>query len=158
MPRLMPRLVPKLRAELPVGARIVSHDYALTPWPADKTVTFDTEEKLMINGMTQTTLFYYVVPARIAGTWTLTAPPEFAKEPIILVIDQTPDRLNGIAIIDRHDAQLRDFVLRSNTIRFALLHDGRLTEFRGKVDGTSMQGEARARSESGSWAARRRSG
>ncbi len=158
LPRLMPRLVPKLRAELPVGARIVSHDYALTPWPADKTVTFDTEEKLMINGMTHTTLFYYVVPARIAGTWTLTPPPGFAKDPIILVIDQTPDRLSGTAIIGEHDTQLRDFVLRSDTIRFALLYGGRLTEFRGKVDGTAMQGEARARAESGTWAARRRSG
>ncbi len=158
LPRLMPRLVPKLRAELPVGARIVSHDYALTPWPADKTLTFDTEEKLMINGMTHTTLFYYVVPARIAGTWTLTPPPGFAKEPIILVIDQTPDRLSGTAIIGEHDTQLRDFVLRSDTIRFALLYGGRLTEFRGKVDGTAMQGDARARAESGTWAARRRSG
>ncbi len=158
LPRLMPRLVPKLRAELPAGARIVSHDYALTPWPADKTVTFDTEEKLMINGMTHTTLLYYVVPARIGGTWTLIAPPGVAKDPIILVVDQTPDRLNGTAIIGEHDTTLRDFAVRSDSIRFAMLYGGQLTEFRGKIDGTAMRGETRARSGTGTWEARRRSG
>ena len=158
LPRLMPRLVPKLRAELPVGARIVSHDYALTPWPADKTVTFDTEEKLMINGMTHTTLLYYVVPARVGGTWSLTAPPDVAKEPIILVIDQTPDRLTGTAIIGEHDTQLRDVTVRSDTIRFSLLYSGQLTEFLGKIDDSGMQGETRARAGGGRWTARRRPG
>ena len=158
LPRLMPRLVPKLRAELPVGARIVSHDYPLSPWPPDKTVTFDTEEKLMINGMTHTTLFYYIVPARIGGTWTLIPPPGFAKDPIILVVDQTPDRLIGTAIIGEHDTQLRDFVLRSDSIRFTLLYGGQLTEFRGKTDGSAMRGETRACLATGAWEARRRSG
>jgi SAM-dependent methyltransferase len=157
LPRLMPRLVPKLRAELPVGARIVSHDYALTPWPADKTVTFDTEEKLMINGMTHTTLLYYVVPARVGGTWSLIAPPAVAKERIILVIDQAPDRLTGTAIIGEHDTPLRDVTVRSDAIRFSILYNGQLTEFRGKIDPSGMQGEARSRAEAGSWTARRRS-
>ena len=158
LPRLMPRLVPKLRAELPVGARIVSHDYALAPWPADKTVTFDTEEKLLINGMTHTTLLYYVVPARVGGTWTLIAPPGFAKDPIILVVDQSPDRLNGTAIIGEHDTSLRDFAVRSDSIRFAILYGGQLTEFRGKIDGTAIRGETRSRSGTATWEARRRSG
>jgi SAM-dependent methyltransferase len=158
LPRLMPRLVPKLRAELPVGARIVSHDYALTPWPADKTVTFDTEEKLMISGMTHTTLLYYVVPARVGGTWSLAAPPGFAKDPIILVIDQAPDRLTGTAIIGEHDTPLRDMTVRSDSIRFSLLYGGRVTEFRGKIDAAGMRGESRTRNDTGSWTARRRSG
>jgi SAM-dependent methyltransferase len=157
LPRLMPRLVPKLRAELPAGARIVSHDYALTPWPADKTVTFDTEEKLMISGMTHTTLLYYVVPARVGGTWSLVAPPAFAKDPIILVIDQAPDRLSGTAIIGEHDTPLRDMTVRSDTIRFSMLYGGQLTEFRGKIDSSGMRGEARTRNDTSSWAARRRS-
>ncbi len=157
LPRLMPRLVPKLRAELPVGARIVSHDYALTPWPADKTVTFDTEEKLMINGMTHTTLLYYVVPARVGGTWSLMAPPGLARERIILVIDQAPDRLTGTAIIGEHDTPLRDVTVRSDAIRFSILYNGQLTEFRGKIDPSGMQGETRSRAEAGSWTARRRS-
>ncbi|MBK8065217.1 MAG: class I SAM-dependent methyltransferase [Betaproteobacteria bacterium] len=44
LPRFVERLVPKLRAELAPGSRVVSHDYALNPWPAEKTLIFDVEE------------------------------------------------------------------------------------------------------------------
>lgn len=61
LPRLLERLLPKLRAELAPGARIVSHDYPLESWPADRTVDFDSPEKeaLMLSARTQ--LFLYVV-------------------------------------------------------------------------------------------------
>jgi SAM-dependent methyltransferase len=61
LPRLLVQLVPKLRAELAPGARIVSHDYPLEPWRADETLEFDVPEKdaLLMNPRTQ--LFLYVV-------------------------------------------------------------------------------------------------
>jgi len=63
LPRLLVQLVPKLRAELAPGARIVSHDYPLEPWRADETLEFDVPEKevLLMNPRTQ--LFLYVVRA-----------------------------------------------------------------------------------------------
>lgn len=61
LPRLLLRLVPKLRAELASGARIVSHDYPLESWAADRTLEFDVPEKeaLMLSPRTQ--LFLYVI-------------------------------------------------------------------------------------------------
>jgi len=65
LPRLLEQLVPKLRAELAPGTRIVSHDYPLEPWPAERTLEFDVPEKeaLMLSPRTQ--LFLYEIrPSR----------------------------------------------------------------------------------------------
>ena len=61
LPRLLVRLLPKLRAELAPGARIVSHDYPLDPWPADRTLEFDVPEKESVMLSPRTQLFLYVV-------------------------------------------------------------------------------------------------
>jgi len=61
LPHLLERLVPKLRAELAAGARIVSHDYPLVPWPLERTLEFDSPEKAAMMLMPQTQLFLYVV-------------------------------------------------------------------------------------------------
>ncbi len=61
LPRLLARLLPKLRAELAPGARIVSHDYPLDPWPADRVLEFDVPEKESVMLSPRTQLFLYVV-------------------------------------------------------------------------------------------------
>lgn len=156
LPRIMPRLVPKLRAELPTGARIVSHDYPLSPWKADKTLTFDVEEKLMINGTVTTNLFFYQVPARIDGRWTLEGPAWLAQSPLHMSIEQTTDKLEGMLLNDSGDVLLRDFSLRADRIRFSLFYGGRILDFVGTVAGESMSGNVKSRGDSGAWRARRR--
>ena len=61
LPRLLVPLLPKLRAELAPGARIVSHDYPLEPWPADRTLEFDVPEKAAVMLSPRTQLYLYVV-------------------------------------------------------------------------------------------------
>jgi SAM-dependent methyltransferase len=155
LPRLVVQLVPKLRAELPVGARIVSHDYPLEPWKPDKTLAFEVEEKVAINGMAETKLFYYVVPARAGGRWALEIDAPIGDgRPIPLAIEQTPDRIEGTAQLDGRSAEVRVLRLRGDEIRFALLHRGRLLEFGGRVAGNAMAGEVEAHGARGRWSAR----
>ena len=61
LPRLLVPLLPKLRAELAPGARIVSHDYPLESWPADRTLEFDVPEKEAVMLSPRTQLFLYVI-------------------------------------------------------------------------------------------------
>jgi len=61
LPRLLERLVPKLRAELAPGTRIVSHDFPLEAWPADRTLEFDVPEKAELMMSARTLLFLYLV-------------------------------------------------------------------------------------------------
>ncbi len=155
LPRLVVQLVPKLRAELPVGARIVSHDYSLEPWKPDKTLAFEVEEKVAINGTAETKLFYYVVPARVGGRWALEiGAPVGDGGPIPLAIEQTPDRLEGTALLDGRATEVRVLQVRADAIRFALLHRGRLLEFSGRAARNAMTGEVQAHGVRGRWSAR----
>ena len=59
LPRLLVKLAPKLRAELRPGTRIVSHDYAIEGWTAEKVDVFDVEEKSFIHGSPRTEIYLY---------------------------------------------------------------------------------------------------
>jgi SAM-dependent methyltransferase len=155
LPRLVVQLVPKLRSELAPGARIVAHDYALEPWRPDKTLIFDVEEKVKINGMTETKLFYYVVPAQVDGRWLLAGEQPISARAVELAIEQWPDRLEGAAIVDGVSLALRDLSVRADAIRFDLFHAGRMLSFRGRVTGATMAGEMEGRGGAGRWTARR---
>lgn len=154
LPRFATRLVPKLRAELRPGARIVSHDYPLSPWPADKVLTFDLDEKEAISGTTRTNLYYYVVPARVAGGWELTLPRALSRRPLPVQITQEPDALTGSARAGRDSVPLRELRVRADRIRFGLLIDRRLVDLRGTVSGQTMSGEARWADQHGAWSAK----
>lgn len=62
LPAMMLRLSPKLREELPAGARVVSHDFPLEDWPQERMVQFDSEEKERNLGTGATQLFLYRAP------------------------------------------------------------------------------------------------
>ena len=57
---------PRLLSTLKPGTRVVSHDFALPGWRAERVVHLDAPEKRDSTGMTTATLYYYVVPARAA--------------------------------------------------------------------------------------------
>jgi SAM-dependent methyltransferase len=61
LPRLLEQLLPKLRAELAPGVRIVSHDYPLVPWVPERTLEFDSPEKAGVMLSSRTELFFYVI-------------------------------------------------------------------------------------------------
>jgi hypothetical protein len=88
LPTSVPKLEPKLLAELAPGSRVVSHDYPFPDWPHDRFVKLDVPEKVAITGTPRTTLYLYTVPARIAGDWELRLPQTLAKQPLKLAIKQ----------------------------------------------------------------------
>jgi SAM-dependent methyltransferase len=156
LPRFVTRLVPRLRAELRPGTRIVSHDYPLAPWPPDKELSMDVPEKEMISGTSWTRLYYYVVPARVQGAWELTLPKALASAPLVLQVTQEPDAVGGFVRDGGAELYLRDLAVRGEQVRFGLLYKGRLMAFEGTVAGDSMRGEVRARDQRGPWTARHR--
>jgi SAM-dependent methyltransferase len=155
LPRFVTRLVPRFRAELKAGTRIVSHDYPLAPWPPDKELAMDVPEKEMISGTSWTRLYYYVVPARVQGAWELTLPKTLAGAPLVLQITQEPHAVGGFVQDGKTELYLRELAVRGEQVRFGLLYKGRLLAFEGKVAGESMRGEVRASELRAPWTAAR---
>jgi hypothetical protein len=64
LPIAMDRLERKLAAELAPGTRVVSHDYPLRGWHAERVVALDVPEKADYTGRRSTALYLYVVPGK----------------------------------------------------------------------------------------------
>ena len=117
LPTSVPKLQGRLLAELPAGARVVSHDYPFPDWPHERFVKMDVPEKVAISGTPRTTLYLYIVPARVAGDWELRLPGTAAKAPLKLSITQrpqgvaahvgTPERMVAVPEIAVQGAEVR---------------------------------------------------
>lgn len=154
LPQFVMRLVPRLRAELRAGTRIVSHDYPLVPWRADRQIEMDVEEKEWIVGTPWTKLYYYVVPARVAGLWELSLPPALGSASLTLAIEQQPDLLRGSVRDGAAVQTLRELGVEGERIRFEWLRGGRPVVLEGTVAEKTMEGEARSGEARGTWTAR----
>jgi len=156
LPRFVTRLVPKLLAELRPGSRIVSHDYPLSPWRPDKVLTFEADEKEAITGSKRTTLYYYLVPAQVAGAWDLSLPASWFAEPLRLELTQTMEGVEGTGTAGKDSFTLRDATVRGERVRFAILTRGKYVILTGTVRGGEMQGEAVWAGQREPWSARLR--
>jgi hypothetical protein len=141
LPGMMQNLQSKLVRELKPGTRIVSHDFAFGDWKADREVSVDVPEKFGQPGQWKSTLYYWVVPARIGGAWKLSV-NDGASEDLLLSLDQRYQNLNGAANAGGKRIPVSFARVNADRIEFKLeLADGPY-EFRGLIDGDNMHGEA----------------
>jgi len=131
----------KLLAELRPGTRVLSHDYPLSGWIPDKYVQMDLEDKVKISGVTTTLIYLYVVPAKVAGRWSASAPGGLTA----LDLKQQITRVSGTARYQGRDVPLEDVKLRGEQLTFRVAGK----EFSGRVDGAAIHGER------GAWSAKR---
>ena len=73
LPEVNLQLVPRLVEQLKPGARIVSHDYDLGPWPFDEMIELALAEK-MVGPLGRSRVFLWVIPADARGRWTTDLP------------------------------------------------------------------------------------
>lgn len=67
LPEMNEKLLPKLLALKP-GTRIIAHDYDMGDWPSDEQKSITVPEK-EVGDLGKSHVFFYVVPAKIAGAW-----------------------------------------------------------------------------------------
>lgn len=138
LPHTVNQLQDKLLAELRPGARVVSHDYGLAGWIPLKTFEMEDPEKVAISGVARTVIYVYVIPARVAGTWTATMPATVSKGAVRLDFTQQVSSIAGQAQLEGRAVPLAEARLVGEDISFSL--PGRETVFRGKVRGTTIEG------------------
>jgi hypothetical protein len=151
LPNTVNLLKDKFMSELKPGTRIVSHDYPLTGWIPEKYVHMDLEDKVHISGVTTTLIYVYIVPARVAGSWTARMPPAITSTPATLSLRQQLTRVSGSARIDGRDVALEDVILRGDKISFRFA--GRKGEFTGQVRGNAIESTFESGSNKSPWSA-----
>jgi hypothetical protein len=139
LPRFVLDLRPRMLAQLKPGARIVSHDYSLGDWESDNAITFDSPEKEAINGASQTSLFYYVVPARVAGTWQLALPEGLPGRSAKVVVQQSYQKI-AASLAGAQSRPLKHAALRGDRIELMLPLGAASHLAAGQVQGDRIEG------------------
>jgi hypothetical protein len=87
-------LRPRILAEMKPGSRVVSHDWDMGEWKPDMSVTLDVPEK-KIGLKKSSTLYLWLVPARVAGTWHMRVPLPKGAMDVDVDIEQKFQELGG---------------------------------------------------------------
>jgi SAM-dependent methyltransferase len=155
-PALNERLRPKLLREVRPGARIVSHNFGMGDWRPDTVV------RVAWPTGTTSTVYAWMLPADVAGSWELTAATPAGGRRFQMRFEQHYQELSGTASADGRPVTLSAAHVVGDSLEFQL-DDRRadrptILRFLGRVVGATMSGMVQADAEStGSvWRATRR--
>lgn len=135
-PEMQTMLRPKILAEARPGTRVVTNVWDLGSWQPDRVDTDGPQISL------------WVVPARLQGDWTWELALRDRSRSYAAVFEQHFQKAEGFVRVGNRRAILREVKLTGADVRIALdmTVDGAgfaRHEFVGKVDGDSIEGEAR---------------
>jgi len=139
------KLRPKLLRDLKPGIRIVSNDFSMGEWESDKT------SEVSIN-YENYTVYFWVVPANVTGTWEWTMPTGAGKGNYVLKLDQQFQKVRGTLFVDGSEIPIEHEEISGDKLQFTIERKlkGRTVHmlFMGRVSGNSLEGSIK--SEAGS--------
>jgi len=137
LPEVNLRLRPKLLAELRPGARIVSHDFSMGEWVADRVERVKGPEREHV-------LYYWVVPAGVDGEWRWTADGPLGTATYQLRLRQRFQNVTGMLVLNDGVSLVRDATLAGDRLSFTVVTEigARIVtmRFAGKVTGDRVSG------------------
>lgn len=140
LPELMNGLRDRIYSELKPGARVVSHDFRFNDWIPDRSVTMEIDEKYGSAGAWQSTIYLWVVPAKVAGRWRAETHEPDARR-YIFSFSQTFQHVAGEAQAGATRIPIKDAQIDGSRIRFGLPEvAGPLRRFSGTIAGDRITG------------------
>jgi SAM-dependent methyltransferase len=113
LPQLNRQLRPKLLSDLRPGTRILSHDFDMGEWHPDKV--------LRVPGPTyEHTVFYWVIPAHVGGTWRLHAPAPVGEQQYTLHLQQQFQEVSGTVSTNGGETPITNATLTGHHLRFTV--------------------------------------
>lgn len=123
------RMKPRLLNELRPGTRIVSHAFDMGDWEPDKEVVMDTGQRI----------YYWVVPAKVEGTWIVNTAPE--NKSIGLQLQQQYQKVSGFARVNGRQIPIQDGKVEGNKITFSLGTPNGTQSFQGQLANGKITGQ-----------------
>lgn len=152
LPGMMQSLQTKFLSELKPGTRIVSHDFPFTDWKPDRQASVDVPEKYGTAGNWKSTIFYWMVPAQLQGVWHVSV-PELAPQPLAVTFEQQYQYMEGHATVRGKRVSIADGRIEGDRVQFKLAFAGAALDFRGKVEGDRIHGDALRAGRTVAWTA-----
>lgn len=116
LPEMNERLRPKLLALKP-GTRVVTHDYDMGDWLPDEQKTLIVPEKT-VGDPGKSFIFFYIVPATIAGQWESLIPVGGRGVIYEFDFDQGFQQVSGEMRVDGKPVHLPLFKVRGEQVNF----------------------------------------
>ncbi len=142
LPRVNLELRPKL-LELAPGTRLVSHDFDMGDWRADTHIAVRDDDKYGGAGGTSD-IYYWVVPAKVEGTWHWQAPVAGKPQSYEIRLDQKYQVITGSVWIGGRTATLQGASVSGTEIRFHFTAEVNGSpvkhEYTGKIEGAAING------------------
>jgi histone methylation protein DOT1 len=136
-------LRPRILAQLKPGSRVVSHDWDMGEWRPDAKAVLEGLAKPVMP-IRASTVYLWIVPATVAGAWSLQVEGADGQETMELEFTQRFQEISGIARRARGRTLLQSAHLRGPEIRFAVIDETRRPSeplhFFGRVYGDTMEG------------------
>lgn len=149
-------LRPKILRVMKPGTRIVSHDFSMKEWKADKSTEVKLERRTH-------SVYFWIVPANVSGSWNWTSPKGSAKDQYVLELNQRFQKIYGTLFVNGSGLSIERGELKGNELQFTV---GRTLEgqivrmlFKGRVKGNSIEGSIKIHADSATktikWKAKR---
>ncbi|HEY7742819.1 MAG TPA: methyltransferase domain-containing protein [Burkholderiales bacterium] len=146
---LLRRSTIKLRdrlLQLKPGTRIVSHAGSMDDWKADRFEMLDVKDRVRADAPVKTYIHYWIVPARVAGTWRWKLPAGGRTVDYELELSQSYQMVSGTLRAGGKEVTLQEASLEGERIALAFTADieGRAMRhtLAGRVIGNSIVGTA----------------
>jgi precorrin-6B methylase 2 len=129
------QLRPKLLDELRPGARVVSHAFGMGDWEPDQTVAVEHRGQSF-------TLYLWIVPAQVEGTWTGTLRTSMGEQPYALELRQQHQRVEGMLVVNGQRLPLLEARLVGDQLDFlAGGGAGKTLRLSARLEGDRLEGQ-----------------
>lgn len=145
LPEVNLQLRPRLLFDLRPGTRVVSHDWDMGDWAPDRQITVEAPEKI-VGHKKESTIYLWIVPARVAGYWRGTIQGPAGEEPVMIEFRQRFQNASATAWARRGNLAgqggLRGDTLSLILDRLPPVPDAPPLHFFLKIAGSRLEGEA----------------
>lgn len=132
-------LRPKLFALKP-GTRLVSHDYHMGEWQADAQVKIPVPDK-PVGAEKASTIYFWVVPAKVQGTWKTRVPGPKGWTEAELRLEQNYQKVSGEVLFGGKHLPIERANLVGENLSFRIEDGNRTIRFNGQVKTGRIAGQ-----------------